>query len=143
MPDPVIEEAIAAACTRWREARGVDCPVVDVGSSRHPGESAVDLLFDLGIDAMVTLFTDPDMPLEVVRRRRRTIGHDLMLGAVLAGAAAGATVGHDRGNALLHIRHLEAQPDLAGIGRLRCLGQFDEAGEDQHVARHVAGVGQP
>ena len=74
--------AIAAACTRWREARGVDCPVVDVGSSRHPGESAVDLLFDLGIDAMVTLFTDPDMPLEVARRRRRTIGHDLMLVAV-------------------------------------------------------------
>jgi len=73
---------IIDACTRWTEANGIDCPVVDVESGAHPGEHAVDHLLDLGVDAIVTLFTDPGLPLAVAERRNRSIGADLLLVAV-------------------------------------------------------------
>lgn len=74
--------AVTEGHRRWQERSGVDSPMGDLLSADHPGEEAVEHLLEQGVDAIVTVFTDPDAIVGTLARHGRTVGDDIMVVAV-------------------------------------------------------------
>lgn len=71
---------------QWVRSTGIDAPIVDMQpdafEGEHPGERAVEHLLEQGVDAIVTVFTDPRAILSAAERHGRTIGRDLLVVAI-------------------------------------------------------------